>query len=81
MMNPVPLEVIDMYCEVHELPKTMDCEICGTPLCRKCAEFVEGGWLCHACARKERHSVLVRFDPHYRELVAGGDVSTALLEE
>ena len=36
-----------MYCEVHERPKDMDCEICRKPLCKECAEFVEGGWLCH----------------------------------
>lgn len=79
-MDPVPLEVFDMYCEVHELPRSMDCEICGTPLCKECAEFVEGGWLCHSCARRERHAVLIRFDPHYRE-VSAGSTSHTYVEE
>lgn len=81
MMNPVPLEVFDMYCEVHERPKSMDCDICGMPLCKECAEFVEGGWLCHTCARRERHAVLVQFDHHYRDLAVVGDSCTALIEE
>ena len=53
----------------------------GLPLCKECAEFVEGGWLCHTCARKERHAVLVQFDPHYSELTAVGDSCTSLIEE
>jgi len=70
-----------MYCEVHERPKSMDCDICGMPLCKECAEFVEGGWLCHACARRERHAVLVQFDPHYRDLAVVGDSCAAPVEE
>jgi hypothetical protein len=81
MMDPVPLEVYNMYCEVHERPKDMDCEICSMPLCKECAEFVEGGWLCHDCARRERHAVLIQFDPYRRELAAVGSSSTALLNE
>lgn len=80
-MNPVPLEVIDMYCEVHERPKTMDCEICGKPLCKQCAEFVEGGWLCPDCARQERQVALQRFDPMYREPATVAGTSNVYIDE
>ena len=70
-----------MYCEVHERPKDLDCDICGMPLCKECAEFVEGGWLCHDCARRERHAVLFQFDAHYREMAAAGGSAHSVLEE
>ncbi|MGD9139908.1 MAG: hypothetical protein PVJ42_00045 [bacterium] len=70
-----------MYCEVHERPKTMDCEICGKPLCKQCAEFVEGGWLCPECVRQERQAVLQRFDPLHRETAAVGSASYAHTDE
>lgn len=80
MMDPVPLEVCDMYCETHGRPRDMDCEICGNPLCKDCAEFVEGGWLCHACAKRERHAVLIQLD-HHRELASVGSSSPRPHEE
>ena len=64
-----------MYCEIHERPKDMDCGICGKPLCKECAEYVEGAWLCHACAQKERHAVLTFFDLQRRDVVPVGDSS------
>ncbi len=41
-------------CEIHKIPKSTECESCGTMLCPKCAEFVEGLWLCSRCAERER---------------------------
>lgn len=70
-----------MYCEIHERPKDMDCEICGIPLCKECAEFVEGGWLCHSCAKRERHTVLVQLDPYSNGLAVVGSTSHVPMEE
>ncbi len=69
-----------MYCETHGRPRDMDCEICGNPLCKDCAEFVEGGWLCHICAKRERHAVLIQLD-HHRELASVGSSSPHPHEE